>query len=257
MMLAGLGLLGVAARRRKGLMRCPATCPHGQVAPSTRERTCPRSSPAACASRPGADPRLFGACTRRGANAYLQTRLVANDAKYNPTALVDPIWSTLGHRTAPTRRRWAHLDQQCGHRHHHHLHRRRAEPVGGGAAIPLYQDGLKVIPIVTSARDLDLVQTASDGIATVTGQVNAASDLPGQPVEFHVSGPAVNFSNGSNAGIDAGSAKFIFVTQEGTINAWRTKTDPGMLEAVVIGTTLASTTQPRGSSRGPASTAWQ
>ena len=92
-----------------------------------------------------------------------------------------------------------------------------------------------MIPIVTSARDLDLVQTASDGIATVTGQVyNAASDLPGQPVEFHVSGPAVNFSNGSNAGIDAGSAKFIFVTQEGTINAWRTKTDPGMLEAVVI-----------------------
>lgn len=171
-----------------------------------------------------------------GANAYLQTRLVANDAKYNPTALVDPylvnpwgialrppgagghIWtSNAGTGTTTT-----YIGDVLS-------------PVGGGAAIPLYQDGLKVIPIVTSARDLDLVQTASDGIATVTGQVyNAASDLPGQPVEFHVSGPAVNFSNGSNAGIDAGSAKFIFVTQEGTINAWRTKTDPGMLEAVVI-----------------------
>lgn len=59
----------------------------------------------------------------------------------------------------------------------------------------------------------------ADGVAQVTGQVcNAASDFAGQPTEFFVQG----------------RAKFVFVTQDGTINAWRTRTDPGMLEAVVV-----------------------
>ena len=105
----------------------------------------------------------------------------------------------------------------------------------GYPVTPLYQDGLKVVPIVTSALDMETTRLGADQTAQVTGQVyNAASDFVGQPTEFFVQGPAINYSNGSVHGNDAGSAKFIFVTQDGTINAWRTKTDPGMLEAVVV-----------------------
>lgn len=171
-----------------------------------------------------------------GANAYEQTILVANDAKYNPTFKVDPdlvnpwgialrppgagghIWtSNAGTGTTTT---------YIGDVY---------RSVNGGPAIPMYQDGLKVVPIVTSAYDKLPYETGADGIAQVTGQVyNAASDFAGQPVEFFVQGPAINYSNGSNYGNDAGAAKFVFVTLDGTINAWRTKTDPGMLEAVVV-----------------------
>lgn len=91
------------------------------------------------------------------------------------------------------------------------------------------------MPIVTSARDLDPFSTGSDGVAQVTGQVyNAASDVAGQPLEFKVGGPAVNYNNGQSAGVIEGSAKFVFVTMDGTINAWRSGTNPGMLEAVVV-----------------------
>lgn len=165
-----------------------------------------------------------------GPNAYSLTVLVANDAKYNPTAFVDPnlvnpwgialrppgagghIWvSNAGTGTTTTY-------------------------IGDVNGIPLHQDGLKVVPIVSSARDLDAsMPPGTDAVAQVTGQVyNAASDRPGQPVEFFVKGQAINYSNGSPYGEDAGAAKFVFVTQDGTINAWRTRTDPGMLEAVVV-----------------------
>ena len=172
-------------------------------------------------------------------NAYAQTNLVANDAKYNPIALVDPylvnpwgialrppgagghIWtSNAGTGTTTT---------YIGDVYRSTI---------GGIEIPLYQDGLKVIPIITSERDLLDLQGSdgnSDQIAQVTGQVyNASSDLPGQPVEFYVEGPALDFNSGQSVGVDAGSAKFIFVTQDGTINAWRTKTNPGMVDAVVM-----------------------
>lgn len=167
--------------------------------------------------------------TLAGQSAYIQTNLVANKASYNPTFRVDPdlvngwgialrppgagghIWiSNAGTGTTTTY-------------------------IGDANGQPLHQDGLKVVPIVTSARDLDPVQTGSDGIAQVTGQVyNASSDLPGQPVEFYVEGPAIDYNTNADVGIDAGSAKFIFVTLDGTINAWRTKTNPGMLEAVIV-----------------------
>ncbi len=172
----------------------------------------------------------FGAAAQAaGPNAFVQTNLVANSDKYKPTAMVDPnlinpwgialrppgagghIWiSNAGTGTTSTY-------------------------IGDVKGLPLYQDGLKVVPIVTSERDLNPLHAGTDGVAQVTGQVyNAASDVAGQPVEFFVKGPAINYSNGSSAGIDAGAAKFIFVTQDGTINAWRSKTDPGMLEAVVV-----------------------
>lgn len=167
-----------------------------------------------------------------GANAYVQTNLVANDAKYSPTALVDPyLVNPWGIALRPPGAGGHFWTSNAGTG-------TTTTYIGDVPGVPLYQDGLKVVPIVTSARDL-LPLGGSDGnsdqIAQVTGQVyNAASDFAGQPTEFFVSGPAINYSDGSSYGVDAGSAKFVFVTQDGTINAWRTKTDPGMLEAVAV-----------------------
>lgn len=164
-----------------------------------------------------------------GSNAYAQTILVANDAKYNPTIMVDPyLVNPWGIALRPPGAGGHFWTSNAGTG-------TTTTYIGDVPGLPLYQDGLKVVPIVTSAYDRQLVETGADGVAQVTGQAyNAASDYAGQPVEFFVSGPAINNSNGSDYGIDAGSAKFIFVTQDGTINAWRTKTDPGMVEAVVI-----------------------
>lgn len=189
--------------------------------------SCPATAAALAAAMAFAGPAVAA-----GVNGYIQTNLVANDAKYQPTAFVDPylvnpwgialrppgagghIWtSNAGSGTTTTY-------------------------IGDVPGLPLYQDGLKVVPIATSARDqLDLGGSDgnSDQTAQVTGQVyNAASDFAGQPTEFFVSGPAINYSDGSPYGLDAGTAKFVFVTQDGTINAWRTRTDPGMLEAVAV-----------------------
>lgn len=167
-----------------------------------------------------------------GASAYVQTNLVANNAKYNPTAMVDPyLVNPWGIALRPPGAGGHFWTSNAGTG-------TTTTYIGDVPGLPLYQDGLKVVPIVTSARDkLDLSGSDgnSDQTAQVTGQVyNAASDYAGQPTEFFVRGPAINYSNGSVYGTDAGSAKFVFVTQDGTINAWRTKTDPGMLEAVVI-----------------------
>lgn len=165
-----------------------------------------------------------------GANSYVQTNLVANDAKYHPTAFVDPnLVNPWGIALRPPGAGGHFWTSNAGTG-------TTTTYIGDVHGVPLYQDGLKVVPIVSSARDLDpAMPPGTDGVAQVTGQVyNAASDFAGQPVEFFVSGPAINYSNGSAYGTDSGSAKFIFVTQDGTINAWRTKTDPGMLEAVVV-----------------------
>jgi uncharacterized protein (TIGR03118 family) len=164
-----------------------------------------------------------------GDNAYVQTNLVANSAKYNPTAFVDEnLVNPWGIALRPPGAGGHFWTSNAGTG-------TTTTYIGDVPGLPLYQDGLKVVPIVTSARDLDPDVPGTDGVAQVTGQVyNAASDYAGQPVEFLVSGPAINYSNGSPYGIDTGSAKFVFVTQDGTINAWRTKTDPGMLEAVVV-----------------------
>jgi len=174
-----------------------------------------------------------------GANAagYVQTNLVANNAKYNPTVMVDPDlvnpWGIAlrppgaGGHTGTSDAGTGTTTTYIGD-----VYRPTAP---GYPVTPMYQDGLKVIPIITWALDMEEGRLGADQVAQVTGQVyNAASDFAGQPTEFFVQGPAKNFSNGTDAGIDAGSAKFIFVTQDGTINAWRTKTDPGRLEAVVV-----------------------
>ncbi len=165
-----------------------------------------------------------------GVNAYDQTILVANDAKYQPTAFVDPYlvnpWGIALRPPGAGGHIWT-SNAGTG---------TTTTYIGDVPGNPLHQDGLKVVPIVSSARDLDPdMPPGTDGVAQVTGQVyNSASDFAGQPVEFYVSGPAINYSNNTPYGVDSGSAKFVFVTQDGTINAWRTKTDPGMLEAVVV-----------------------
>lgn len=157
-------------------------------------------------------------------NAYTDTVLVASSADYHPTVMVDPyllnpwgvalrppgigghIWlSNAGSGTTTTY-------------------------IGDVNGMPLYQDGLKVVPIAASTQ-------GSPYLPQVTGQVyNAASDRSGQGTEFFVSGPAANFKTdpATPTGITAGPAKFVFVTLEGTINAWRSGTNPGMLEASVV-----------------------
>jgi uncharacterized protein (TIGR03118 family) len=174
-----------------------------------------------------------------GVNAagYVQTNLVANDAKYNPTVMVDPYlvnpWGIALRPPGAGGHIWtSNAGTGTTTTYIGDVYRPTAP---GYSVTPMYQDGLKVVPIVSAALDMEIDRLGATQNAEVTGQVyNAASDFAGQPVEFYVEGPAINFSNGTDAGIDKGSAKFIFVTQDGTINAWRTKTDPGMLEAVVI-----------------------
>lgn len=156
------------------------------------------------------------------ANAYTSTILIANRAEYNPTVMVDEnlvngwgialrppgigghIWiSNAGTGTTTTY-------------------------IGDVVGNPLHQDGLKVVPIQS---------TDGSYAPQVTGQVyNAASDVAGQPTEFFVTGKANNWSTNpaTPVGTISGSSKFVFVTLEGTINAWRSGTNPGMQEAVVV-----------------------
>ncbi|HUB67710.1 MAG TPA: TIGR03118 family protein, partial [Candidatus Methylacidiphilales bacterium] len=71
-----------------------------------------------------------------------------------------------------------------------------------------------------------------------TGLVyNSAHDIAGQPVEFPVSGPANDNSTTPPTPIKggaSGSAAFIFVTEDGCINAWRSNTKIAMATAPII-----------------------
>jgi uncharacterized protein (TIGR03118 family) len=103
--------------------------------------------------------------------------------------------------------------------------------IGDTHGVPLHQDGLKIVYLKGPLISYE------DGLANVTGQVyNAASDLEGQPLEFPVAGPASDLSSGSPVpiGTISGSAKFVFVTTEGTINAWRSNTAASMDAAILV-----------------------
>ena len=103
--------------------------------------------------------------------------------------------------------------------------------IGDVHGVPLHQDGLKLVYLNGPLISFE------DGLANVTGQVyNAASDFPGQPVEFPVTGPGSDLSSGSPVpiGTISGSAKFVFVTTEGTINAWRSNTAASMNTAILV-----------------------
>lgn len=159
------------------------------------------------------------------ANAYSQKILVANRAGFEEGALIDK------HLINP----WGIALRPPGAGGHIWIsnagNASTSTYVGDAHGVPLHQDGLKIVflkgPLISY----------EDGLANVTGQVyNAASDFPDQPLEFPVSGPASNLSGEFpvSIGTITGSAKFVFVTTDGTINAWRSGTAASMNAAVIV-----------------------
>lgn len=169
----------------------------------------------------GVCPSLTGAT----ANAYTTKILVANRPGFEEGALIDQ------HLLNP----WGIALRPPGAGGHIWIsnagNTSTSTFVGDANGVPLHQDGLKLVQL-----DGPLI-SYEDGLANVTGQVyNAASDFPGQPVEFPVSGPAHDLSKEPpvSLGIISGSAKFVFVTTDGTINAWRAGTTASMNTAVIV-----------------------
>jgi uncharacterized protein (TIGR03118 family) len=155
---------------------------------------------------------------------YIQTNLVANRAEFNPQIVDERMRDAWGIALRPPGA-GGHIwvsNAASG---------TSSEFIGDVPGNPLHQDGLKIV-------ELDQPQWTDHGYAFVTGQVyNSASDLPGQPVEFPVSGPAQNLKASppeSITGGFSGSAKFIFVTEDGCINAWSASTAVSMKSAPVM-----------------------
>jgi uncharacterized protein (TIGR03118 family) len=168
---------------------------------------------------------LWPVRTAAQSNEYEETVLVANRPEYRPTAFVDKYLVNP----------WGIALRPPGKGGHIWVSNARNATtttyIGDVNGQPLHQDGLKMI-----SMDTPLI-SYEDGVPNVTGQVyNAASDLPGQPVEFPVSGPAVNLTSGTPvpAGTSSGPAKFVFVTTDGTIHAWRSNTAECMKTAVIV-----------------------
>ena len=166
-----------------------------------------------------------GISTAAEKNDYAQTILVANRAEFHPTAFVDK------HLVNP----WGIALRPPGKGGHIWVSNARnastSTYVGDVNGIPLHQDRLKIVYV-----DGPLV-SYHDGLPKVTGQVyNAASDVPDQPVEFPISGPAKNLSGAEPValGKSSGPAKFVFVTTDGTINAWRSSTAESMDSAIIV-----------------------
>jgi uncharacterized protein (TIGR03118 family) len=157
-------------------------------------------------------------------NQFVQTILVANKASFHPL-FVDPDMINA----------WGIAVRPPGAGGHFWINNAgtgtSVEYIGDVNGTALHQDGLK------SVR-LDAPQFTDHGVPMVTGLAyNAASDLPGQPVEFPVSGPANNHSTNPPTPIPegtSGSAKFVFVTEDGVINAWRANTAVAMPTAPII-----------------------
>lgn len=156
-------------------------------------------------------------------NAYQQTNLVANSAVYQPQIVDSSMLDAWGIALRPP-----------GAGGHIWISNAftgtSSEYIGDVNGQPLHQDGLTIVPVDTAGF-------ADRGVAFVTGQAyNAASDAPAQSVEFAVSGPAHNLSTtpATDLGTVSGAAKFIFVTEDGTINAWRANTVQAMDRAPVV-----------------------
>ncbi len=152
---------------------------------------------------------------------YAQTNLVANTAEYHPQIIDEKMINGWGIALRPPGA-GGHIwisDAGSGY---------SSEFIGDVPGNPLHQDGLKVVELATP-------QFTDHGYAFVTGQAyNSASDLTGQPVEFHVSGPADNQKKSPPEPIPggfSGSAKFVFVTEDGCINAWSANTAVAMSSA--------------------------
>lgn len=158
-------------------------------------------------------------------NVYQQKILVANRPGFDSSAIIDK------HMINP----WGLALRPPGAGGHFWIsnagNASTSTYIGDAKGVPLHQDGLKIVYL-----DGPLV-SYEDGLANVTGQVYAAAtDYPDHPVEFPVSGPGSNLSGEKPAplGTISGSAKFIFVTTDGTINAWRAGTASSMDTAVIV-----------------------
>ena len=157
-------------------------------------------------------------------DGYLQTNLVANKAEYHPQIVDERMVNAWGIALRPPGA-GGHIwvsNAATG---------TSSEFIGDVAGKPLHQDGLKLV-------QLDLPRFTDHGYAFVTGQAyNSASDIPGQPEEFHVSGEAYNRKMEPPELIKGGffgSAKFVFVTEDGCINAWSANTAVAMSTAPLI-----------------------
>jgi uncharacterized protein (TIGR03118 family) len=155
---------------------------------------------------------------------YVQTNLVANVADYH-AKIVDPkmidAWGIALRPPGVGGHIWI-SNAASG---------TSSEYIGDVPGNPLHQDGLKLV-------ELAQPRFTDHGYAFVTGQAyNSASDTPGQPVEFPVSGEAYNRKVTPAElvkGGYSGSAKFAFVTEDGCINAWSANTAVAMSIAPVI-----------------------
>lgn len=159
-----------------------------------------------------------------GDPGYVQTNLVANSADYHPLIVDEKMIDGWGIALRPPGA-GGHIwisDAGSGY---------SSEYIGDVNGIPLHQDGLKVVI-------LDQPHFTDHGYAFVTGQAyNSASDLPGQPEEFHVAGLADNLKKTPPEAIEkgySGSAKFVFATEDGCLNAWSANTAVAMRSAPVI-----------------------
>ena len=169
-----------------------------------------------------------GVCPAMAEDGYVTTVLVASDASYNPQ-IVDPNMIDA----------WGIALRPPGAGGHIWVDNTRSgtsvEYIGdvmqNGVYMPIHQDGLKSVTV-------DAPAFTDKGYASVTGLAyNAASDLAGQAVEFPVAGPAVDNSTMPPtpiAGGTSGAAKFVFVTKDGTINAWRSNTAVSMTSAPIV-----------------------
>jgi uncharacterized protein (TIGR03118 family) len=154
-------------------------------------------------------------------NAFVQTNLVASDASYNPQ-IVDPqltdSWGIALRPPGAGGHIW--IDNA--------FNGTSTEYIGDVNGIALHQDPLTSVT-------LDAPAFTDRGTPFVTGLVyNSASDLSGQPVEFPVSGNAHNLNTGTDLGVVSGASKFIFVTEDGAINAWMANTATAMDSTPII-----------------------
>lgn len=157
-------------------------------------------------------------------NQFIETILVANKPSFHPLFVNPEMVNAWGIAVRPP-----------GAGGHFWINNAAAgtsvEYIGDVNGVALHQDGLTSVT-------LDAPRFTDHGVPMVTGLAyNAASDVPGQPVEFPISGPADDLSTGAPVSIPGGttgSAKFAFVTEDGAINAWRASTAISMTTAPIV-----------------------
>jgi uncharacterized protein (TIGR03118 family) len=157
-------------------------------------------------------------------SGYVQTNLVANKADYHPEIIDGSMIDAWGIALRPPGAGGHIWIANAGTG-------TSSEYIGDVPGNPLHQDGLKLV-------GLDQPNFTDHGRAFVTGQAyNSASDIPGQPEEFHVAGLADNRKKTPLETIKggfSGAAKFVFVTEDGCINAWSSNTAVAMSASPVI-----------------------